>query len=60
MKLKDFDFRLYVVSKKDYVRDEDKYQILADLEAKSDFIERLNLSALKPLKLLINWQILIL
>lgn len=40
MKLQDFDFRLYVVSAKDYVRDEDKYQILADLKAKSEYIER--------------------
>ena len=40
MKLQDLDFRLYVVSAKDYVRDEDKYQILADLKAKSEFIER--------------------
>ncbi len=40
MKPQDFDFRLYVVSAKDYVCDEDKYQILADLKAKSEFMER--------------------
>lgn len=40
MKLQDIDFRLYIVSEKDYVRDEDKYQILADLKAKSEFMER--------------------
>ena len=40
MRLQDFDFRLYVFSTKDYVRDKDKYQILADLKTKSEFMER--------------------
>ena len=40
MKPQDFDFRLYVVSAKDYVCDEDKYQILADIKTKSEFMER--------------------
>lgn len=43
MKLEDFDFRLYVISEKDYVRDEDKYQILTDLKTKSEFMERNNI-----------------
>lgn len=40
MKLQDFDFRLYVVSAKDYACDEDKYQILANLKIQSEFMER--------------------
>lgn len=40
MKLQDFDFRLYVVSAKDYASDEDKYQILANLKIQSEFMER--------------------
>ena len=40
MKPQDFDFRLYVVSAKDYVCDEYKYQILANLKIQSEFMER--------------------